>query len=202
MQRQPLFLFFTLLFISSSVVHSYGITSPFNANAILFSGNANISLAQGIAKQLGVPLGNAKIGRFNDGEIQICIEDNVRNKDVFIVQPMCRTEMYSINDIIMELLLLIRTLKRASAGNINVVIPYYGYARQDRKVKSRVPISAADLALLLEQSGATRVITIDLHCNQIQGFFQNIPVDNLYASVVFTPHIFDTLMGLYYTRCK
>ena len=138
---------------------------------------------------MDLPLGAIKVGRFNDGEIQIQVEESVRNKDVFIIQPTCPSVKQSVNDNLMELCLLIRTMKRASAASITVVIPYYGYARQDRKVKARVPISAADVAYLLEQSGATRVVTVDLHCGQIQGFFQNIPVDNLYASLVFTPYI-------------
>jgi len=163
--------------------------SPFNSNAILFSGNANRDLAHKIAEHLRVPLGEALVGTFNDGEVRIQVGTNVRNKDVFIVQPACPTLDQSINDTIMELYLMIRTMVRASAGSINVVIPYYGYARQDRKLKSRVPISASDIAYLLEKAGATRVMTIDLHCGQIQGFFQNIPVDNLCASIVFAPYV-------------
>lgn len=181
---------FSIIFLSFlCAIQIKGMPSPFNANAIVFCGNANPQLGSAIANHLGVDLGKAKIDRFNDGEIQIRLDSNVRNKDIFIIQPMCRSSLYSINDIIIELLLLIRTLKRSSAGNINVVVPYYGYARQDRKVKSRVPISASDFAFFLEKAGATRIITIDLHCNQIQGFFQHIPVDNLYASVITTQYI-------------
>ena len=174
-------------YIPIACVH--GMASPFNAHAIIFSGNANKHLAEEIVGIIGVSLGHARIGQFNDGEIQINIDENVRGKDVFIIQPMCKTESQSINDTIIELFLLIRTMKRSSAASINVVIPYFGYARQDRKIKSRVPISASDMAYLLEKAGATRVVTVDLHCNQIQGFFQNIPVDNLYASIVFAPYI-------------
>ncbi len=155
----------------------------------LFSGNANLELSQKVAEYLDIPLGKAKVGTFNDGEIQIQIEENIRNKDIFIIQPTCRSTNASVNDNLMELYLLIRTMKRASAASVTVVIPYYGYARQDRKSKSRVPISAADIAYMLEEAGASRVVTIDLHCGQIQGFFQNIPVDNLYASVAFAHYI-------------
>ncbi len=157
-------------------------------NAILFSGNANIPLAQEVADYLGIPLGKAKIGKFNDGEIQIVVEQNVRNKEVFILQPTCTNGTQGINDNLMELFLLIRTMKRASADIITAVIPYYGYARQDRKSAPRVPISAADVAMLLEVAGADRILTIDLHCGQIQGFFHNAPVDNLYASTMFFPY--------------
>lgn len=162
--------------------------SAFSANGILFSGNANIPLAKEVAKYLEVPLGNATVGRFNDGEIQIVIGDNIRNKDVFILQPTASSETQSINDNLMELYLLVRTMKRSSAASITAVIPYYGYARQDRKTAPRVPISAADVALLLESAGVDRVVTVDLHCGQIQGFFRDVPVDNLYAATVFVPY--------------
>jgi len=158
-------------------------------NSMLFSGNANKALAQDIARCLDMPLGEATVSTFNDGEIRIQIEENVRNKDIFVIQPTCPTIKQSVNDAIMELCLLVRTFKRASTASITAVIPYYGYARQDRKMKGRVPISAADIAYLLETAGVDRVVTVDLHCGQIQGFFQNIPVDNLYGSLVFAPHI-------------
>jgi len=156
---------------------------------VLFSGNSNIELAQEIGEYLNIDLGEATIGRFNDGEINIQLHTNTGQKDVFIIQSTCSTESNSINDNIMELFLLIRTVKRLSVRSITIVIPYYGYARQDRKVKSRVPISAADMALLLETAGIDRVVTVDLHCGQIQGFFRNTPVDNLYGSTMFVPYI-------------
>jgi ribose-phosphate pyrophosphokinase len=156
---------------------------------MLFTGNANYELAQKIAEELKIPLGSAVVNKFSDGEIQIHIKESVRGKDVFIVQPFCQNETQSVNDNLMELYLLIRTMKRASAESITAVIPYYGYARQDRKTISRVPISAADVALMLETAGVDRVITIDLHCGQIQGFFHDVPVDNLYASPLFVSYI-------------
>lgn len=161
----------------------------FQNSVLMFSGSANPALCQAVADTLSIPVGKLKRGTFNDGEIQIQIDENVRNKHVFIIQPTCRSEGRSVNDNLMELFLLIRTMKRSSASSITIVVPYYGYARQDRKAKSRVPISAADVSYMLEKAGATRVVTIDLHCGQIQGFFQNIPVDNLYASLAFTPYI-------------
>lgn len=164
-------------------------TPLLNYDSILISGNANPSLAKKLADELGMPLGQANVNRFNDGEIQIQIEETVRNKNVFIIQSICPSKDQSINDNLLELFFLIRTVKRSFASNITVVMPYYGYARQDRKVKPRVPISAADVAQLIEWAGTTRVITIDLHCGQIQGFFTNVPVDNLYASFIFTPYI-------------
>lgn len=160
-----------------------------NGDALLFSGNANPELAQKVAEQLGMPLGKAKVARFNDGEIQIHIDENVRKKHVYLIQPTCPSASQSINDNVMELFLLIRTMKRASAASITVIAPYYGYARQDRKLRARVPISAADIAYMLELAGATRVVTIDLHCGQIQGFFQNVPCDNLYGSLLFAPYM-------------
>ncbi len=157
--------------------------------AVIFSGNANRVLAEKIATELGVSLGAADVAKFNDGEISIRIKESVRNKHVFVVQSTCPSEAQSINDNLMELFLLIRAFKRASVASITVVIPYYGYARQDRKSSPRVPISAADVAALIESAGADRVLTVDLHCGQIQGFFRNIPVDNLYAAAVFIPHL-------------
>lgn len=164
------------------------VESVFVDNALLFSGNANPQLVQKVAEYLHCSVGAATVKRFNDGEIQIQIEENVRNKDVFILQSTCLSETQSINDNLMELFLLIRTMKRASAGNITAVIPYYGYARQDRKTSPRVPISAADVALLLEVAGVNRVVTVDLHCGQIQGFFHDVPVDNLYGFSLFADY--------------
>ncbi len=151
----------------------------------LFSGNANPQLSELIARCLGMELSPVIISRFNDGEIKIKVEENVRNSDVFLIQSMCATEKGSVNDNLMELFLLIRTMRRADVGNITAVIPYYGYARQDRKTESRVPISASDVAMLFELAGADSILCVDLHCGQIQGFFHDAPVDNLYASPIF-----------------
>jgi ribose-phosphate pyrophosphokinase len=159
--------------------------NSFSDNAMVFSGNATKDLAQKIADYLQVELGQAIVSKFNDGEIQIQVKETVRGKHIFIVQSTCPTATQSVNDTLMELFLLVRTMKRASAASITVVIPYYGYARQDRKAMARVPISAADVAMMLEEAGVDRVLTIDLHCGQIQGFFRNAPVDNLYSSPIF-----------------
>jgi len=151
----------------------------------LFSGNGNMALSLEIAKTLGLNLGKATVGRFADGECNVRILENVRGKDVYVVQPTCPP----VNDNIMELLLMVSTLNRASARRISVVIPYYGYARQDRKMQARVPISAADVARLLEAMGVDRVIAVDLHCGQIQGFFgPRVPVDNLDGGIVGIDH--------------
>lgn len=147
----------------------------------VFSGNGNMALALEIARHLGIRLGKATVGRFADGEVNVVIKENVRGKDVYVVQPTCPP----VNDNLMELLLMISTLRRASARRITVVIPYYGYARQDRKMQARVPISAADVARLMEAMGVDRVIAVDLHCGQIQGFFgPRVPVDNLDGGIV------------------
>jgi ribose-phosphate pyrophosphokinase len=145
----------------------------------LFSGNANRPLAEEIAQYLRVPLGDAEVSRFSDGEVFVQVNENVRGTDVFVVQPTCPP----VNDTLMELLIMIDAFKRASAHRITAVLPYYGYARQDRKVQPRVPISAKLVADLLEAAGVDRVLALDLHANQIQGFF-NIPVDHLLASPV------------------
>lgn len=155
----------------------------------LITGNANRPLAQAIATELNVELTPATVKHFNDKEVSVQIDQNIRNREVFIIQPTCTTDSGTVNDHIMELFLLIRAAKRASAAKINVVIPYYGYARQDRKTNSRVPISASDVAMLLEKAGANRVIAVDLHAGQIQGFFHDAPVDNLYGSLIFAPYI-------------
>ena len=149
-------------------------------NTVLFTGNANAGLAQEIASHLGVDLGKALVGRFSDGEVTVEIQQNVRARDVFVVQPTCAPT----NENVMELLIMVDALKRASARRITAVIPYFGYARQDRRPRStRVPISAKVVANLLETVGVERVLTMDLHADQIQGFF-DIPVDNIYASPV------------------
>ena len=147
---------------------------------MVFSGNANLALAEGIVKKLNMRLGMAAVGRFSDGEIAVEIEENVRGKDVFVIQPTCAPT----NENLMELLVMIDAFKRASASRITAVMPYYGYARQDRRSRSaRVPISAKLVAKMIEQAGAGRILTVDLHADQIQGFF-DIPVDNVYASPI------------------
>jgi ribose-phosphate pyrophosphokinase len=150
----------------------------------IFSGNSNQPLAGKICDYLQMPIGKAKVNTFSDGEIQIEINDNVRTKDVFVIQSTCKP----VNDNLMELLLMVDALKRASARRITAVIPYYGYARQDKKVAPRVPISAKLVADMITNAGATRVITMDLHAGQIQGFF-NIPVDNLYAAPILLDYM-------------
>lgn len=146
---------------------------------ILFSGNANRALSQEIADYLDVPLGDAEVTRFSDDEILVQIFENVRGADVFVIQPTCRP----VNENLMELLVVIDALKRASARRITAVMPYYGYGRQDRKVQPRVPITAKLVADLLTAAGVHRVLTMDLHAGQIQGFFTT-PVDHLYAAPV------------------
>ena len=150
----------------------------------IFTGNANPQLAKNIAKCLNIPLGNAYVGHFNNGETQVMIDESVRGKEVFIVQPTCQP----VNDSLMELLIMIDACKRASAKNIAVVIPYYAYARQDRKTRGREPISAKLVADLLTRAGASRVITMDLHAGQIQGFF-DIPLDNLLGVPILSDYI-------------
>ena len=154
-------------------------------NLMVFTGNANPMLADAIAKNIGVPLGYASIGKFSDGEVSVELNENVRGKDVFVIQPTCAPT----NDSIMELLLMSDALHRASANRITAVIPYFGYARQDRRVRSaRVAISAKVVADMISAVGVNRVLTVDLHAEQIQGFF-SIPVDNVYGSPVLTDDI-------------
>jgi ribose-phosphate pyrophosphokinase len=150
----------------------------------LFSGNANRPLAEEIAQELHTGLGDADVSRFSDGEVYVQINENVRGEDVFIVQPTCPP----VNDNLMELLVMIDALKRASARRITPVLPYYGYGRQDRKVMPRVPISAKLVADLITTAGAHRLLAIDLHAGQIQGFF-NIPVDHLFAAPVLIDYL-------------
>jgi ribose-phosphate pyrophosphokinase len=154
----------------------------------LFTGNANKELAERIATHIGQPLNRARVKRFSDGEIWVEILENARGSDAFIIQPVCAPA----NDHLMELLIMIDALKRASADRITAVTPYYGYARQDRKVEGRTPISAKLIADLLQKAGADRVLAIDLHAGQIQGFF-NIPVDHLYASIVFRDYLLNKM---------
>ena len=150
----------------------------------IFTGNSNPVLAKKICKYLSCPLGGAEVKTFSDGEIQIEIIENVRLKDVFVLQSTCSP----VNDNLVELLLMIDAFKRSSARRITVVIPYFGYARQDKKVAPRVPISAKLVADMITLAGANRLITMDLHAGQIQGFF-NIPVDNLFAAPVLIDYI-------------
>jgi ribose-phosphate pyrophosphokinase len=149
-------------------------------NTVLFTGNANPALAQEIASQLGVELGRALVGRFSDGEVRVEVQQNVRARDIFVIQPTCAPT----NEHLMELCIMVDALKRASARRITAVVPYFGYARQDRRPRStRVPISAKVVANMMQSVGVERVLTMDLHADQIQGFF-DIPVDNIYASPV------------------
>ena len=150
----------------------------------IMSGNSNPELAHNICDYLGIPLGRAKIDRFSDGETLVELGESVRGTDAFVIQSLA----HPVNDHLMELLALVDALRRASARRITAVMPYYGYARQDRKNKPRVPITARLVADLLTAVGTDRVLTMDLHAGQIQGFF-NIPVDNLYASPILLPHL-------------
>ena len=150
----------------------------------LFSGSANPEFAKKVSEYLGMNVSDAKLNKFSDGEISVQITQSVRGQDVYIIQPTCAPT----NDNLMELLIMVDALKRSSAKSINAVIPYYGYARQDRKAAPRVPISAKLVADLLEKAGINRVVTIDLHAAQIQGFF-NIPADNLFGSILFVNYI-------------
>ena len=157
-----------------------------NAKALrIFSGNANPDLAREIAAYLGTSVGDAVINRFNNGEVQVMINESVRGKDIFIVQPTCGP---IVNDNVMELLIMADAFKRASAKHITAVVPYYGYARQDRKARGREPITAKLMADLLTTAGVTRVVTIDLHAAQIQGFF-NIPVDHMPGGPILADYI-------------
>lgn len=158
------------------------------AQMMIFAGNANPELAEKIVEHLGMTLGKATVGRFSDGEVMVSIDENVRGKDVFLIQPTC----YPTNDNLMELLVTVDALRRASAMRITAVIPYFGYSRQDRRPRSaRVPISAKVVANMITSVGCDRVLTIDLHADQIQGFFE-IPVDNIYA----TPVMYRDIIGL------
>ena len=149
-------------------------------NLMVFTGNANPALADGVAHQLGIPLGKAVVSRFSDGEIVVEINENVRGKDVYVLQSTCAPT----NDHLMEIMLMVDALKRSSAGRITAVLPYYGYSRQDRRPRSaRVAISAKVVANMLQEAGVDRVLIMDLHADQIQGFF-DIPVDNIYASPI------------------
>lgn len=154
-----------------------------NAQLKVFSGNANVMLAEEICDELRIPLGKIDLGRFKNGEVRVKIEENVRGVDVFLVQPTC----HPVNDHLMELLLIADAMKRASCQRLTAVIPYYGYARQDRKVSGREPISAKLVANLLSTAGCDRVLTMDLHAGQIQGFF-DIPLDHLIATDIMAEY--------------
>lgn len=160
-------------------------TQANSAGILVFSGNANRPLAQAICGELGVPMGKAQVGRFSDGEVQIEIEENVRRQEVFVVQPTSAPTA----DNFMELLVLVDALKRASASSVTAVLPYFGYARQDRRPRSaRVAITAKVAAKMISAVGTDRVLTVDLHADQIQGFF-DVPLDNVYASPVLLADI-------------
>ena len=150
----------------------------------IFTGNAHPALAQEICDYIGVPLGKAVCGRFNNGEIQVMVNESVRGKDVFIIQPTGAP----VNDNLMELLIMVDAMKRASARHITVIVPYYGYAHQDRKTRGREPISAKLVADLMSTAGVTRVVTMDLHAGQIQGFF-DVPVDHLMSTSILAKYI-------------
>ncbi|WP_024954744.1 ribose-phosphate pyrophosphokinase [Sulfurospirillum arcachonense] len=150
----------------------------------VFTGTANPELSKKVAKYLSLPLSEASIKRFSDGEISVQISESVRGKDVFIIQPTCAPANVNL----MELLILTDALRRSSASSITAIMPYFGYARQDRKAAPRVPITAKLVANMIETAGIDRVVTIDLHAGQIQGFF-DIPVDNLYGSIIFLDYI-------------
>src|SRR5216110_753861 len=155
-----------------------------SAELRVFTGTAHPTLGEAIARSLSVPLGRAHLARFSDGEVWFQIQDNVRGADVFVVQPTGPP----VNENLMELLVMLDAFKRSSASRITAVMPYYGYARQDRKDKPRVPITSKLAADLISAAGADRVLTLDLHASQIQGFF-NIPVDHLFAAPVIVDHL-------------
>ncbi len=150
----------------------------------IFTGNANPTLAASIAAEIDTPLGEISVKQFSDGEIFVKIEESARGQDIFIVQPTC----FPVNDNLMELLIMIDAFRRASARRITVVLPYYGYARQDKKIKPREPVTARLVANLITQAGASRVLCLDLHAGQIQGFF-DLPVDHLYAGPLIAEHL-------------
>ena len=149
----------------------------------VFCGNASPSFAEGVCKTLGLPLGDSFVTKFADGEVSVSIKETVRGSDVFLIQSSCKP----VNDNLMELLVMIDACRRASAGRITAVMPYFGYARQDRKAKGRDPISAKLVANMIEAAGADRVLTMDLHADQIQGFF-DIPLDNMHGTIMFTKY--------------
>lgn len=155
----------------------------------IFNGNTCENLTNAICAKLSCEKGDCTVDSFADGEIKIKINTTVRDKVVFIIQSITSTEKKSVNDALMELYLMIRTMKRASAKKVIAIIPYFGYSRQDRKTEPRVPISASDVAMMLETAGADRVVALELHCGQIQGFFRSIPCDNIYTSCLLADAI-------------
>ena len=159
-------------------------------NVKVFCGNANRPFAEGVCRKLWLPLGDCTVRTFSDGEVSVSMNETVRGSDVFLVQPTCK----SVNNNLMELLIMIDACKRASAGRVTAVIPYFGYARQDRKAKGRDPISAKLVANMIEAAGADRVLTMDLHAAQIQGFF-DIPVDNLFSTNIFVKYCLELFEG-------
>lgn len=163
---------------------------PVYGEMVLFTGNANPALARKICDRLGHPTAPANISRFSDGETRVELHQNVRGRDVYLIQPSCAPA----NDSLMELLIMVEACKRSSAGRITAVMPYFGYARQDRKVAPRAPITSKLVADLLQAAGVDRVLTMDLHAGQIQGFF-NIPVDNLYGEPLLYRHVRETLLS-------
>jgi ribose-phosphate pyrophosphokinase len=158
---------------------------PATNNAVVIHGNSNPALAEAVAKALNCKVLPSKVGAFANGEVEIKIHENVRGEDVFIIQPTCSNGTVGVNTSVMELLLLIHTLRLSSARRITAVIPHYGYARQDRKTQSRVPISASAVAKMITELGVDGVVTVDLHCGQIQGFFHSCPVTDLNPAVEF-----------------
>jgi ribose-phosphate pyrophosphokinase len=178
---QPNFVLTQERFLGPSFAHAEKAEERNKRKIKLFTGNSNPDLAREISSALECEIGNATVSRFEDGEVNVVVHDNVRGQDVYIMQSTCTP----VNENLMELMLMVSTMRRASARRITAVIPYYGYARQDRKMTARVPISAADVARLLEAMGVDRVIAVDLHCGQIQGFFgPRVPVDNLDGGTV------------------
>lgn len=182
-------LFFNSCFSLSEKPESSIVQSQSSSDFVVFTGNSNPELAKKIADELKINLGKIKVGRFNDQEIRVQCEESLRGKHVYIVQSTCTTKSGTVNDFYMELLLMIDAARLSSAASITVVIPYYGYARQDRRTDNRSSISAALVSRMLKESGANQVVCVDLHSDQTQGFFDGIPVDNLYASLVFAPYI-------------
>jgi len=155
---------------------------------VVYGGNTTKDLTQRVCDTLKCEQGSCTLSTFSDGEMKIKIHDSVRDKCVFVIQSITSYKDKSVNDMLMELYLFIRTLKRASAAKVIVIIPYFGYSRQDRKTEPRVPISASDIAMMLETAGADRIVAFELHCGQIQGFFRSIPCDNIYSSCLFAEH--------------
>lgn len=191
LKKGPLMTIFFTFLIAFSFLFSQGHSSNKDVHKDsfrLFAGNSNPELAKEVANILGVDIDEAEVGRFHDGEIKITIDDNIKGKNIYILQSICSTKDASVNDNLMELYLLIRACKRSSAKRVVAVIPYMGYARQDRKYSEICPISASDIAMLLETAGADHIISLDIHSAQIQGFFHKAIVDNLMTNFLFVPY--------------